>query len=107
MRADKITSPHASNENVDPKLSEKIIGDLTKEADNSIIYYENIAFDSQSIMIFIFSKMLKCNLFDFHAAYNRFLHLDHKLEFSEWINLINNHILDHFKLNAWPRSITS
>lgn len=37
---DKITSPHASNENVDPKLTEQIIGDLTKEADNSIIYYE-------------------------------------------------------------------
>ena len=37
---DKITSPHASNENVDPKLTEKIIGDLTKEADNSVIYYE-------------------------------------------------------------------
>ena len=37
---DKITSPHASNENVDPKLTEQVIGELTKEADNSIIYYE-------------------------------------------------------------------
>ena len=36
----KITSPHATNENVDPKLTLKVVNDLTQEADNSIIYYQ-------------------------------------------------------------------
>jgi hypothetical protein len=36
----KITSPHATNENVDPKLTLQVVNDLTQEADNSIIYYQ-------------------------------------------------------------------
>jgi len=36
----KITSPHATNEDVDPKLTLKVVNDLTREADNSIIYYQ-------------------------------------------------------------------
>jgi len=66
----KITSPHATNENVDPKLTLKVVNDLTREADNSIIYYQTqLKHNAQNLSQPIIKEYNK-NINDF---YTRFL----------------------------------